>query len=142
MRDPRALIEPLELSEHRALMLGRNAEAGVPDLDPGRAANSTTTDQHSATQRIFKRVRNEVLQQAPHETPIGTNGERGLSEDEIEPLRPGEGGDPVVLSLAILALRGELLRLGLGLLDGGLGRPLFGPGALDTGLGLLGLRLG
>ncbi len=33
-----------------------------------------------------------ILQQAPHETPIGANGEPGGHEDEIEPLRPGEGG--------------------------------------------------
>ena len=36
-RHPRALVEPLELGEHRALMLGRDAEAGVPDLDARRA---------------------------------------------------------------------------------------------------------
>src|SRR3984957_8375903 len=87
-----ALVEPLELSEDRALMLGRNAEAGIPDLDADRAGNSAATDQHPAAQRIFERVRNQVLQQPPHEAPIGANGERGGHEDEIEPLRPGEGG--------------------------------------------------
>src|SRR4029077_14265436 len=53
-RHARALVEPLELGEHRALMLGRNAEAGVPDLDAGSAGNSTATDQHAAAQRIFE----------------------------------------------------------------------------------------
>ena len=35
--DPGALVEPPELLEHRALPVGRDAEPGVPHLDPNRA---------------------------------------------------------------------------------------------------------
>ena len=94
-RHPRALVEPLELGEHRALMLGRNAEPRVPDLDADRAGNAAATDQHPAAQRIFERVRNQVLQQAPHEAPIGANRERGGHEDEVEPLRAGDAANSI-----------------------------------------------
>ena len=47
-RHPRALVEPLELGEHRALMLGRDAEAGVPDLDARGAGHAAAADQHPA----------------------------------------------------------------------------------------------
>ena len=92
-RHPRALIEPLELGEHGALMLGRDTEAGVPDLDARGAGHAAATDQHPAARCVFERVRNQVLQQAPHQPPIGANGEPGGHEDEIEPLRAGEGGE-------------------------------------------------
>ena len=43
-----ALVEPLELLEHGALAVGRNAEAGVPHLDAQRAGNAPAADQNLA----------------------------------------------------------------------------------------------
>ena len=58
-----ALIEPLELLEHRLLLIRRDAEPGVPDFDaqsrrpPCRQPTSTRP-----FERILERVRDEVLQ--------------------------------------------------------------------------------
>ena len=81
----------MELREHRPLLLGRNAEPRVPDLDARRARNAAAADQHPALDRILERVRNEVLQQAPHQPPVGANGEPRRHEFELKPLRPGDG---------------------------------------------------
>ena len=89
-RDPRPLIEPLELLEHRPLPVGGNAEPGVPDLDPHLAARAPAADQNAAFQRVFQRIGDEVLQEAAHEAAIGADRKRARREAQFQSLGPGE----------------------------------------------------
>ena len=76
-RDLRALIEALELAEDDALLRGRNAEAGIPDLENEMRAAPARADEHAARRRVLDGVGDQVLQQAAHEPPVGAHRQRG-----------------------------------------------------------------
>ena len=56
---------------------------------PGNRRQPTSTRPFSVYLSAFEI---EVLHQPPHQPPVGANGETCRDEDEVEPLRPGEGG--------------------------------------------------
>ena len=85
-RDARALVEAVELLEYGAPLCLRDADAGIADIDAQPRAAAPATDQHAARWRIFDRVRNEVLQQAPQQAPVRAHRERARHEDERQPL--------------------------------------------------------
>ena len=68
-RDAGALVEPMEFLEHGAPLRLRDTDAGVADIDAQTRAAAPATDQHAARRRIFDRVRNQILQQAPQQAP-------------------------------------------------------------------------
>ena len=74
-RDAGALVEAVELLEHGAPLRLRDADAGVADIDAQARAAAPAADQHAARWRIFDRVRNQVLQQAPQQAPVGAHRE-------------------------------------------------------------------
>ena len=92
-RDPGALIEPLELLEHRPAPVVGDADAGVPHLDPERARPPPAADQHLALERILDGVRHQVLQEAAHQPAIGADGGPGRDEAKVEPFAAGERGE-------------------------------------------------
>ena len=96
-RRPRALLEPLELLEHQPLLVGGNAEAGVPHFDPHLAADAPpAADQDAALGRVFERVGDEVLQQAAHQPPVGAHDHRRrLTKRSVSPLARAVGANSI-----------------------------------------------
>src|SRR6202035_4119948 len=86
--------QAIELAEYLVVLVGRNADAGVPHLDAQLIAALAAADQHAAAariaQRIVNQVENNLLQQdeiAAHPGVAGQRPEREL----FLPRRPGEG---------------------------------------------------
>ena len=89
-RLPRALLEPVKLVEHRALLMRRNADAGVVDVDAQTVAAAAAADQHAPRAGVLDGVRHEVLHEAAQQAPVRPHGERGAHEIEGDALRLGE----------------------------------------------------
>ena len=72
------LAQPIELAEYLVVLIGRNADAGVPHLDAQLIAALAAADQHAAAariaQRVLNQVENDLLQQnevAPTQASLG-----------------------------------------------------------------------
>src|ERR1700728_344132 len=87
-RDARALVEAVELLEHRAALAERNADTGVVDLDAQALAASPASHQHAPRRRVFDRVGDEILQQSPQQAAVRTHRQRARHEDDVETLFP------------------------------------------------------
>src|SRR5262249_17593495 len=85
-----SLIEPMKLLEHSALLGLRNSDAGVVDLDAQLFAAAAAADQDAPGGRVFDRVGNEILQEAPYQAAIGSHRQRTRHDDELQALLAGE----------------------------------------------------
>ena len=89
-RDPRPLVEAVELLEHRAALAVRNADAGIVDIDAQLAAAAPAADQHAAHGRVFDGVGDEVLQKPPQQAAIRTHRERARHEVQLQAFLAGQ----------------------------------------------------
>src|SRR6185437_11715263 len=91
-------LEAVKFPEDVAEILFRNADPGIPDLDPQHRAAPTAANQDSAPPRIADRVRKKILQDATQQGRIASHarlrsahleGKTALAGDRVEFL--GEG---------------------------------------------------
>src|SRR5262249_47735842 len=82
----RSLFEALEFAEDKLLLGGRYAEARIPHLDADLALVTSATHQPPAAGRVFDGVGNEVLEEPPQQSPIGSHGDRRWHETKPQSL--------------------------------------------------------
>ena len=82
------LVEALELLEDELLLRGRNAEAGVPDLQRDAGAAPPRAHQHAPARRVFDRIRDQVLQDAAQEPAVRAHGEGRRHDAQLDSLVP------------------------------------------------------
>src|SRR5207247_6153518 len=85
-RNPRALLQPVELLEDLAALENGNADAGVINADLQRLVVAPATDQHASARSIFDGVGDQVLQQPPQQQTIGFHRQRAGHESQLQPL--------------------------------------------------------
>src|SRR5215475_6667150 len=73
-------------------LVGRNANAGIVDVDAQALASTPTTDQNAARSGIFDGVGDEILQQPAQQSPVRPYVERTRHENQIKALVAGERG--------------------------------------------------
>src|SRR5262249_41017368 len=72
----------------RVLLRCWNAETGIVDVEAKPTVAAPAANQHASLLSVFDRIGNEVLQQAPQQPPIRTNGQATWHERECEALFP------------------------------------------------------
>src|SRR5262245_16908991 len=78
------LVEAVEFAEDQPPLRSWNAEAGVVHLDAQPAARAPAADQDATAWRVFNGVGDQVLQQPPQQTAVGTDRERAWHEPQLE----------------------------------------------------------
>ena len=92
-RNPRALLQPVELLEDLAALENGNADAGVINADLQRPAVAPATDQHASARSIFDGVGDQVLQQPPQQQTIGFHRQRAGHEGQLQSLGACDRGE-------------------------------------------------
>ena len=88
--DGAAAAFALELLEDRLAAAGRNAGAGVADLDANAVAAAARAEQHAAAPRVAQRVGDEVLQDALQQQGVGADIGAARPDRQLE---AAGGGD-------------------------------------------------
>src|SRR5262249_2000676 len=76
------LIEPMKFLKNCLLRRSRTAEPGRGQIEAQPAVAAPAAQKHAALERVFNRVRDEILQQPPQQTPIGLDRQRAGHELE------------------------------------------------------------
>src|SRR5262245_7818062 len=80
------LVEAVEFAKNQPPLRSWNAEAGVVHLDTQPPACAAAADQDATAWRVLDGVGDQVLQQPPQQTAVGTDGERARHEPQLEAL--------------------------------------------------------
>jgi hypothetical protein len=88
-----AFVQPVKFLEDFALLRGRNADAGVPDVDPQAAAAAPATDQHASLAGEFDGIGDKILNKAAQQPAVRANRQRTRNENKFEALFAREGSE-------------------------------------------------